>query len=144
MLWLILDIAMAVKQYSLLGRVTDSMILVLVFQGIYVFDSVYNESGIFTQMDITTDGFGFMLSVGDLTWVTFTYGLQTRYLAYFPKDLGWFWTAAVLGVNAVGYYIFRVSNEEKNAFRNGRNPKSQIIVCHFLNIALSERFLAQT
>ena len=115
---------MAIKQYSLLGRVTDSMALVLVFQGIYVFDAVYNEAGILTQMDITTDGFGFMLAVGDLTWVTFTYGLQARYLALYPKDLGYFWTAVIVGVNALGYYIFRISNEEKNEFRNGRNPKS--------------------
>lgn len=115
---------MAIKQYSLLGRVTDSMALVLVFQGIYVFDAVYNEAGILTQMDITTDGFGFMLAVGDLTWVTFTYGLQARYLALYPKDLGYFWTAVIVGVNALGYCIFRISNEEKNEFRNGRNPKS--------------------
>lgn len=115
---------MAVKQYDKIGRVTDSMILVLVFQTIYIFDSVYNEAGIFTQMDITTDGFGFMLSVGDLTWVPFTYGLQARYLALYPKDLGLFWTAAIISLNLLGYYIFRISNLEKNDFRNGKNPKS--------------------
>jgi hypothetical protein len=27
-------------------------------------------------MDITTDGFGFMLAFGDLAWVPFTYTLQ--------------------------------------------------------------------
>lgn len=115
---------MVVKQYSTLGRITDSMVLVLAFQGIYVIDAMYNEAGILTQMDITTDGFGFMLAVGDLTWVTFTYGLQTRYLALYPRDLGILQTAAILATNALGYYIFRVSNDEKNSFRLGRNPKS--------------------
>lgn len=123
-LWMILDICMAVKQYTLIGRITDSMILVQIFQAIYVFDAMYNEAGILTQMDITTDGFGFMLAVGDLFWVTFTYGLQTRYLALFPVDLGWFWTTAIVLTNCLGYYIFRVSNAEKNDFRNGKNPKS--------------------
>lgn len=123
-LWLICDIAMAVKQHNDIGRITDSMILVLIFQGVYVFDAMYNEAGILTQMDITTDGFGFMLAVGDLTWVTFTYGLQTRFLALYPKDLGYFWTATIVAINLLGYYIFRVSNEEKNSFRNGKNPKS--------------------
>lgn len=31
---------------------------------------------ILTTMDITTDGFGFMLAFGDLAWVPFTYSLQ--------------------------------------------------------------------
>lgn len=75
-------------------------------------------------MDITTDGFGFMLSVGDLTWVPFTYGLQARYLAFHPVDLGVAGTSAVLAVNLIGYYIFRDANGEKDNFRNGTNPKN--------------------
>lgn len=126
-LWLLLDVCMAVKQHSALGRITDSMILVIAFQAIYVVDAMYNEAGILTQMDITTDGFGFMLAVGDLTWVTFTYGLQTRYLALFPRDLGVAWTLAILATNGLGYYIFRISNDEKNTFRLGQNPKSQFL-----------------
>ena len=33
---------------------------------------------ILTTMDITTDGFGYMLAFGDLAWVPFTYSLQAR------------------------------------------------------------------
>ena len=33
---------------------------------------------ILTTMDITTDGFGYMLAFGDLTWVPFTYSLQAQ------------------------------------------------------------------
>lgn len=40
------------------------------------------QPAIFTTMDITTDGFGFMLSVGDLVWVPFTYSLQVCVLAF--------------------------------------------------------------
>jgi delta14-sterol reductase len=75
-------------------------------------------------MDITTDGFGYMLAAGDLFWVPFTYSLQARYLAFRPVELGPIRTAAVLAVNLLGYYIFRDSNGEKNDFRNGKNPKS--------------------
>jgi Delta14-sterol reductase len=77
-------------------------------------------------MDIVTDGFGFMLSVGDLCWLPFTYSLQARYLAFHPKELGPMWTLAIIGVDLFGYYIFRSSNGEKNDFRNGRNPKSML------------------
>ena len=75
-------------------------------------------------MDITSDGFGFMLAVGDLTWVPFVYSLQARYLAFHPVELGPINTILILLVNFLGYYIFRDANGEKNDFRNGRNPKS--------------------
>jgi Delta14-sterol reductase len=78
-------------------------------------------------MDIISDGFGFMLAVGDLFWVPFVYSLQARYLVFQSKDLGYAWSAAVLAVNFLGYYIFRASNNEKNEFRNGRNPKSACV-----------------
>jgi len=123
-LWALLDISCACKQYVALGRITDSMVLVVLFHTTYVVDALYNESAIFTQMDITTDGFGFMLSVGDLTWVPFVYSLQARYLAFAPKDLGYAAAAAILAFNYFGYWAFRSSNGEKNDFRNGRNPKN--------------------
>ncbi|EIN12735.1 ERG4/ERG24 ergosterol biosynthesis protein [Punctularia strigosozonata HHB-11173 SS5] len=124
-LWVLIDISMACEQAVRNGgRITDSMWLVLLFQIGYVADGLYNEPAIFTTMDITTDGFGFMLSVGDLLWVPFVYSLQARYLAFNPIELGPIWTAAIFFVNALGYYIFRDANGEKNDFRNGRNPKN--------------------
>lgn len=75
-------------------------------------------------MDITTDGFGFMLAIGDLTWVPFVYSLQARYLVFNPVDLGILSSIAIALVNLTGFYIFRVANSEKNDFRNGKNPKS--------------------
>ena len=45
-LWLLIDISMACAQAARLdGRITDSMILVLIFQGFYILDSMYNEVG---------------------------------------------------------------------------------------------------
>lgn len=76
-------------------------------------------------MDITTDGFGFMLAFGDLTWVPFTYGLQARFLASNPVELGPVATALIVGVEITGMYIFRVANNEKADFRAGKNPKSE-------------------
>lgn len=43
-LWLLIDISMACAQATRLeGRITDSMILVLFFQGLYIMDALYNE-----------------------------------------------------------------------------------------------------
>ncbi|KAG6821302.1 hypothetical protein H0H93_000163 [Arthromyces matolae] len=126
-LWFLVDISMACEQAVRRGglsEITDSMWLVLAFQGWYVADGLFNESAVFTTMDITTDGFGFMLAIGDLAWVPFVYSLQARYLVFKQIELGPVWTAIIFLVNATGYYIFRDANGEKNDFRNGSNPKS--------------------
>ncbi|TBU58970.1 ERG4/ERG24 ergosterol biosynthesis protein [Dichomitus squalens] len=126
-LWMLIDIGMVCEQAVRRGgfnKVTDSMWLVLAFQSWYVVDALYNEPAIFTTMDITTDGFGFMLAVGDLAWVPFVYSLQARYLVFNQVELGPIYTAIIIAVNLAGYYIFRVANGEKNDFRNGRNPKN--------------------
>lgn len=123
-MWVILDVSCACKQYATFGSVSGSMALVLLFHAWYVVDSLLHEQTIFSQMDITTDGFGFMLSVGDLVWVPFTYSLQARYLAFEPASLGAAGIVAILAVQFVGFYIFRTANAEKNDFRQGRNPKN--------------------
>ena len=60
------------------------MVCVNAFQLLYVWDALYNEQAILTTMDITTDGFGYMLAFGDLAWVPFTYSLQAR--PYAPRS----------------------------------------------------------
>ena len=56
------------KQYETLGTITGEMILVNIFQLWYVFDAMKAEKCVLTTMDIVSDGFGFMLAFGDLSW----------------------------------------------------------------------------
>ena len=119
--WLILDFTYIAHQYRSYGYLTDSIVLITAFQVLYVLDSYWMESAILTTMDITTDGFGYMLAFGDLVWVPFIYSLQARYLSVYPLSLGPFGVAGVLAVLGTGYYIFRSANNEKNRFRT--NPK---------------------
>ena len=55
---------MAAKQAEVWGAVSPSMILLNAFQGLYVWDALFQERAILSTMDITTDGFGFMLAFG--------------------------------------------------------------------------------
>jgi len=122
--WIIMDLAFIMKQYRNFGRVTDSIILITIAQSVYTLDSLYMEPAILTTMDIIQDGFGMMLSFGDLVWVPFTYSIQTRYLSVYPVDLGVKGVLAVLAVQGLGYYIFRATNNEKNRFRtNPEDPR---------------------
>ena len=116
--WILFDLAFVAKQYRTYGYVSDSIIFTTCAQAFYVMDAHYMESGIMTMIDITTDGLGFMLSFGDLVWVPFLYSTQCRYLSVYPTHLGWTGIAAVTAVFALGLYIFRASNSQKNVFRS--------------------------
>ncbi|KAF9295868.1 erg24, C-14 sterol reductase [Mortierella antarctica] len=115
--WILLNFGMACRQYQDLGRITNSMAAVLFFETFYVVDSLWNESAVLTTMDITTDGFGFMLANGLLTWLPMNYSLQARFLAAFPVDMSLAHCLLVIGTQCVGYWIFRGANGQKDNFR---------------------------
>lgn len=104
--------ALAEMKQQGLDAPSYSMILVNVFQLLYVVDGLWNEvpsalnrnlnnlmcissltalcssqEAILTTMDLMHDGFGFMLAFGDLVWVPFTYTLQAYYLVGHPNPL---------------------------------------------------------
>lgn len=57
--WCVLNFSMLCSQLEKNSwTVSGSMLLVNVFQLVYVWDALYNERAILTTMDITTDGFG--------------------------------------------------------------------------------------
>uniref|UniRef100_A0A672Y8Y1 Delta(14)-sterol reductase LBR n=1 Tax=Sphaeramia orbicularis TaxID=375764 RepID=A0A672Y8Y1_9TELE len=120
--WCLINFAMALAEMKQQGLDAPSyaMILVNVFQLLYVVDGLWNEEAILTTMDLMHDGFGFMLAFGDLVWVPFTYTLQAYYLVSHPNPLSPLVVALIVTLKLVGFYIFRKSNSEKNAFR--RNP----------------------
>ncbi|CAH1759757.1 1649_t:CDS:2 [Entrophospora sp. SA101] len=123
--WLLVNISMALKQYDELGTLTFGMLFILIFQGWYCVDSLYNEANVLTTMDITTDGFGWMLAFGNLSWLSFLYPLQSRYISLHPKDLSIFEIVLVMTLQLIGYSIFRGANNEKDLFR--KNPDDEYV-----------------
>lgn len=122
--WILINISCCKVQYDHLGYNTYSMYIILFFQSLYVWDALYNEKSILTTMDITTDGFGFMLVFGDLVWVPYTYSLQARYLVYHDPHLSIYQVTVIILLFSLGYYIFRSANSEKDKFRtNPNDPK---------------------
>jgi Delta14-sterol reductase len=111
---------MLYKQLALQGAVSPGMLFVVLAQGMYVWDALYNERSVLTTMDITSDGFGFMLTFGDLAWVPFTYSLQAKYLVDHAPQLPLWHYALVVVLHSVGYALFRGANSQKDLFR--RDP----------------------
>lgn len=126
LLWVIINLSMAHHQYSKYGYVSDSMVLVNLVQNWYVFEGTLYEQGLVSMIDVTTDGFGFMLAFGDLALVPFTYTMQTRFLADNPVHLGWIKCLAIVLVYFAGLYIFRASNNQKARFKSGHPSASHL------------------
>ena len=122
--WMLLNFACAQEQYKIQGHVSGSMMLLNIFQAFYVWDALYQERAILTTMDITTDGFGFMLLFGDLAWVPFTYSLPARYLVNHDPNLSWPVLLVIVALFISGFTIFRLANRQKDIFRsNPQDPR---------------------
>jgi len=115
--WLVVNLAMATKAYHLHGQVSTALLATLFMEGFYVCDALYHEQAILTTMDIVYDGFGFMLSFGDLCWVPCFYSIGARYLVTHPRSLSLHELLLILAVNAIGFIIFRTTNSQKDRFR---------------------------
>ncbi|ODV68060.1 ERG4/ERG24 ergosterol biosynthesis protein [Hyphopichia burtonii NRRL Y-1933] len=122
LLWFLINLSCIQHQYQIHGQVSDSLVLANVLQAFYLFDGVLNEEGVLSMIDITTDGFGFMLCFGDLAWVPWSYSLQSRYLSLSDNyyTLGYFKCSLIIGTSILGYYIFSQSNNQKSEFKQGK------------------------
>ena len=123
--WFVLNLGMAAQQIKQTRSLSLSMVCVTLFQGVYVWDALFQEKAILTTMDITTDGFGYMLAFGDLAWVPFIYSLQARYLVDHDPQFKLWQIVVIVVIYLVGMFIFRSSNSEKDAFR--KNPNSPAV-----------------
>ncbi|XP_078673907.1 delta(14)-sterol reductase TM7SF2-like isoform X1 [Branchiostoma floridae x Branchiostoma belcheri] len=131
--WVIINLCLCGKYCVDHGQLSTALTCVTLFQALYVADALWFEDAILTTNDITTEGFGFMLAFGDLAWVPFTYSLQARYLVDHPEhDLTNVQAALIVLLNMLGFWIFRASNSQKNAFRrNPYDPKLQLSASGF-------------
>lgn len=121
--WVMINLVFLVKDYQQDGIINYNLATVVFFQALYVADALWFEDAILSTMDIIYEGFGFMLSFGDLAWVPFLYCLQGRYLLENPRPIPYYCLFGIVFLNFVGYFIFRGSNSQKNEFRkNPQNP----------------------
>ncbi|XP_071485051.1 delta(14)-sterol reductase TM7SF2-like [Diadema antillarum] len=131
-LWALINFACLAKVWTdFPDNAPWNLILICIFQFVYVFDALLYESAILTTMDIIQDGFGFMLVFGDLAWVPFTYSLQARYLVDHAPGFDQRCLIPVAMLFSLGYCIFRMANSQKNSFRENPHGKT---VSHLVTI----------
>jgi len=87
MSWALIIISFAYKQQELYG-LSDSMIVSVALQLIYITKFFMWETGYFNSIDIMYDRAGYMICWGCLVWVPGFYTLSTLYLVNHPIHLG--------------------------------------------------------
>lgn len=118
--WPLLLISYAAKQHELYG-LSDSMLVAVLLQLVYVTKFFVWETGYLRSLDIMHDRAGFYICWGVLVWIAGFYTTPTFYLVNHPIHLGVFWSTAilVLGTASILINFFADRQRQKVRFLNG-------------------------
>ena len=114
--WPLLLISYAAKQSELYG-LSDSMIVAVALQLIYVAKFFVWETGYLRSLDIMHDRAGFMICWGCLVWVPCIYTSSTLYLVHHPVHLGFFWASFIFLAGAVSILINYLADRQRQQVR---------------------------
>eukprot|EP00922_Rhytidocystis_sp_ex-Travisia-forbesii_P040168 GHVS01059726.1.p1 GENE.GHVS01059726.1~~GHVS01059726.1.p1 ORF type:complete len:399 (+),score=85.07 GHVS01059726.1:145-1341(+) len=78
--WLAVNLSCCLHQLNHAGHLNPALLALTLFQALYILDAQIQEKCILTTMDITTEGLGFMLVFGNITWVPVMYSLCSRFV----------------------------------------------------------------
>jgi delta14-sterol reductase len=121
---LVINASFAVVQWERDGQLSTAMILYQAFTAIYVFNYFQFEHGMLHTWDIVAERFGFMLVWGDLAFVPFCYSIVGWYILARTEPLSPVATIALPILFALGLWIFRGANQQKDEFK--RDPSIRI------------------
>ncbi len=116
MSWSLILISYAAKQSELYG-LSDSMIVAVALQLIYVGKFFLWETGYLRSLDIMHDRAGFMICWGCLVWVPCIYTSPTMYLVNHPVHLGAFWASAIFLAGAASIIINYLADRQRQQVR---------------------------
>uniref|UniRef100_A0A6B2LCB5 Delta(14)-sterol reductase n=1 Tax=Arcella intermedia TaxID=1963864 RepID=A0A6B2LCB5_9EUKA len=122
--WIMINLSTLTKQYATLGTVGLRMFLSFLLSFLYVADYFFFEEKMLSTWDIIAEHWGFMLVWADLWFIPITFSIQGWYLLELDDNISAPHIFLTLALFAVGYYIFRISNLEKDQFKN--DPEKRI------------------
>ena len=114
--WGVLLLSYAAKQKELYG-LSDSMIVSIALQFVYLTKFYFWETGYLRSLDIMHDRAGFYICWGCLVWVPCIYTSPTMYLVHHPHHLGWPLSACLLLVGTTAILTNYWADRQRYAFR---------------------------
>lgn len=116
MSWPVILLSFAAKQHELHG-LSDSMLVAVALQLLYVGKFFWWETGYLRSLDIMHDRAGFYICWGCLVWVPSVYTASTLYLVDHPNRLGAPLAAAIFLLGAVSIFINYAADAQRQRVR---------------------------
>jgi 7-dehydrocholesterol reductase len=135
--WPLLLVSFAAKQHELYG-LSDSMMVAVGIQLVYIAKFFWWETGYLRSLDIMHDRAGFYICWGCLVWVPSVYTSSTLYLVHHPNHLGAPIALAIFVLGVLAVFINYFADEQRQRVRatNGQTTvwgkKPEIIVGHYV------------
>lgn len=114
--WGLLLLSYAAMQHQLYG-LSDSMIVAVALQFIYLTKFYMWETGYLRSLDIMHDRAGFYICWGCLVWVPCIYTSSTLYLVHHPINLGTFWASTIFFAGAASIIINYLADRQRQIVR---------------------------
>ncbi len=115
--WPLIILSYAAKQEELYG-LSDSMVVAIALQLIYVVKFFFWETGYLRSLDIMHDRGGFMICWGCLVWLPCIYTSPTLYLVHNPNHLGTFLATAIFLAGAGSIIINFLADRQRQQVRS--------------------------
>lgn len=116
MAWPLVLFSYAAKQQELYG-LSDSMIVAVALQLIYVGKFFFWETGYLRSLDIMHDRAGFMICWGCLVWLPCVYISPSLYLVHHPNHLGTFWATTIFLLGSASILINFFADRQRQQVR---------------------------
>ncbi|GLD95750.1 hypothetical protein PINS_up004428 [Pythium insidiosum] len=117
MFWAIGIISYACKQQEIYGSISDSMLVSVGIQLVYVAKFFWWESGYMRSIDIMHDRAGYYLCWGCLVWVPSVYTSQAMFLVKNPIHLGTSLSLAIFVAGVFMVWINYAADRQRQRFR---------------------------
>jgi 7-dehydrocholesterol reductase len=116
MAWPLLLVSFAAKQHALYG-LSDSMLVAVLLQLVYVAKFFWWETGYLRSLDIMHDRAGFYICWGCLVWVPSIYTSSTLYLVQHPNHLGLPLAALIFVLGTASIFINYAADAQRQRVR---------------------------
>jgi delta14-sterol reductase len=116
----VLNWAFASAQLEELGHLTLQMTMYQAFWWVYLTSHYHYENAVLSMWDVIAEKFGMMLLWGDLVLVPFFYCIGGWWLLRAPESISSIHALVLGAIFALGLWIFRGSNAQKNRFKADR------------------------
>ncbi|XP_050985970.1 delta(14)-sterol reductase TM7SF2 [Labeo rohita] len=118
--WAMMDLnylltSVEMKNWSL------SLLLVIVFQLIYILDFLIDEGSVLTTKEFTEEPIGFIMILGEFIWIPFFSSLPVYFLLQRPNSIHFLSAVPICLLFGIGFLIYYLSNEQKDGFRKNPN-----------------------